>query len=202
MSDPEASEPKLTERFDEALTYASALHRRDLRRGTDVPYLAHVLDVAALVLSDGGTEDEAIAALLHDAVDDVSGIPVLNDIRRTFGGSVADIVAECTDHDPAHDKPTWRPRKEAYIAAIPSKSAQAQRVCLADKLANARELLASYRLVGEQVWRRFSAERDVLWYLTSLSDVFMQCSKSPLADELRLVVGELERLAADGATPA
>jgi (p)ppGpp synthase/HD superfamily hydrolase len=199
MSEPEAAEPILSARFDDALAYASDVHRRQLRRGKDVPYLAHCLDVASLVLFDGGREDEAVAALLHDAVDDVGGIPVLNEIRRRFGGTVADLIAECSDHDPAQDKPTWRRRKEAYLEALASKSAQAQRVCLADKLANAREILADYRQVGEQLWRRYSAERDVLWYLAALADCFEANSKSPMAHELRLVVDEIHELASNGA---
>lgn len=200
MSEPEAAEPLLGTRFDEALLFASQVHRRALRRGKDVPYIAHALEVASLVLNDGGGEDEAVAALLHDVCEDVGGIPLLNEVRRRFGGTVADLVTDCMDHDPARDKPTWRTRKEAYVAAIPTKSPEAQRVCLADKLATTREVLADYRQLGEPLWRRWSAGREVLWYLRALSDAFLSASKSPMADELRLTVDELERLAADGAT--
>jgi (p)ppGpp synthase/HD superfamily hydrolase len=194
MSDREATEPILASRFDEAFAYASQLHRTQLRRGTEVPYLAHLLGVASLVLEDGGDEDEAIAGLLHDAAD-YQGVPALNEIRRRFGSRVADIVEHCTDHDPAHDKPMWRPRKQAYLDCLPEQSASTLRVMLADKLYNARELLAEYRQVGDQLWRRYSAGREMLWYLRSLADRFVPLSKSPMVHELQLVVDELERLA-------
>jgi (p)ppGpp synthase/HD superfamily hydrolase len=199
MSDREATEPILGSRFDDAFLYASQVHRLQLRRGTDVPYLAHLLGVASLVLEDGGDEDEAIAGLLHDTVD-YQGVPALNEIRRRFGTRVAELVEHCTDHDPAHDKPTWRPRKQAYLDALPQQTASALRVMLADKLFNARELLAEYRQVGEQLWRRYSAGREMLWYLRGLADGFTPLSKSPMVHELQLVVDELERLAATANT--
>jgi (p)ppGpp synthase/HD superfamily hydrolase len=199
MSDREATEPILTSRFDDALLYASELHRTQLRRGTDVPYVAHLLGVASLVLEDGGDEDEAIAGLLHDAAD-YAGVPALNEVRRRFGSRVADIIEHCTDHDPAHDKPMWRPRKQAYLDALPGRSASTVRVLLADKLFNARELLAEYRQVGDQLWRRYSAGREMLWYMRALADGFVPLSKSPMVHELQLVVDQLESLAATTAS--
>jgi (p)ppGpp synthase/HD superfamily hydrolase len=195
MSDHEAPEPKLTARFDDALQYASHLHRWQMRKGTDVPYLAHLLGVCSLVLDDGGDEDEAIAALLHDAVEDGGGIPTLNEIRRRFGDRVATIGEQCTDHDPAHDRPEWHVRKRAYLEDLPNRT-ECHRVALADKLHNARAVLADYHRVGDAVWQRFSAGREMLWYLRALADAFNEISKSPLAHELDQVTAELERMAA------
>ena len=199
MTEAVAAEPILGPRFDEAFAYASTLHRRQLRKGKQVPYLSHLMGVASLVLEDGGDEDEAIAALLHDAVEDQGGIPVLNEIRRRFGARVAWIVEQCTDHDPAKDRPEWHVRKRRYVAALAHVDDSCRRVALADKLYNAREILADYRQVGEQVWCRFSAGREVLGYLRALADTFEQHSKSPMADELQRTVSELERMASTAA---
>jgi (p)ppGpp synthase/HD superfamily hydrolase len=195
MTGPEAIEPKLTERFNDAFQFAGSLHRWQLRKGTDVPYLAHLMGVASLVLADGGDEDEAIAALLHDAVEEQGGIPTLNEIRRRYGDRVATIVEQCTDHDPAKDRPEWHIRKRAYIDSLPDRRA-CHRVALGDKLENARALLADYRRVGEAVWRRYSAGREQLLYHRALADTFLELSKSPLAHEYDQVVRELERMAA------
>jgi GTP pyrophosphokinase len=192
----EAADSILGPRFDEAFAYASALHRRQFRKGKHIPYLGHLMGVAALVIEDGGDEDEAIAALLHDAVDDHSGVPVLNEIRRRFGAPVAEIVEGCTDHDPAKDRPSWHVRKRRYVAALATADERVTRVCLADKLDNARALLADYRQAGEQVWYRYSAGREYLNYLHALADMFLAHSKSPMADELHRTVSELERMAA------
>lgn len=191
----EAADPILGPRFEEAFSYACKLHRTQARKGTRVPYLAHLLGVAALVLEDGGNEDEAIAALLHDAVQHQTDIPILNEIRRRFGSDVAGIVEGCADHDPAKDRPSWEVRKRAYIDSLPQQSASCLRVMLADKLFNARELLADYRQSGEQVWTRFSAGREMLRYLRALAEKFQETHKSPMADELDRVVRELERMA-------
>ncbi len=197
MSEREAIEPILTERFDEAYVFASELHRWQLRKGTEVPYLAHLLGVASLVIEDGGDEDEAIAALLHDAVEDQGGVATLNEIRRRFGERVAEIVVQSTDHDPAQDRPSWHVRKQAYVASLPDKP-ESHRVVLADKLHNARSVLTDYRRVGEQVWQRFSAGREVLGYLRALADTFTRVSTSPMAVDLDRTVAELERLSSAG----
>ncbi|MGH8907077.1 MAG: HD domain-containing protein [Egibacteraceae bacterium] len=199
MTEAVPSEPILGSRFDEAFAYASALHRRQLRKGKHVPYLSHLLGVAALVLEDGGDEDEAIAALLHDAVEDQGGVPVLNEIRRRFGVRVAEIVEHCTDHDPARDRPEWHVRKRRYVAALAHADESCLRVTLADKLHSARELLADYRQTGDQVWLRFSAGRETLSYLRALATTLHQSSKSPMADEFDRAVTELERMAASAA---
>ena len=201
MTDREATDPILGERFDDAVRYAGHLHRRQLRKGGEVPSMAHLLGVASLVLEDGGDEDEAIAALLHEAVDHPGSVPVLNEIRRRYGDRVARIVELCTDHDPAQDRPEWHLRKRAYVEGLPEHP-EGHRVALADKLHNARSLLYDYRQVGEQVWLRFSAGREVLGYMRSLADTFDEHSKSPMAAELDTVVSELERVAADGHSAA
>lgn len=192
----EVADSILGPRFDEAFAYASALHRRQFRKGKHVPYLGHLMGVAALVLEDGGDEDDAIAALLHDAVEDRRDIPVLNEIRRRFGAPVAEIVEGCTDHDPAKDRPPWHIRKRRYVAALATADERVMRVCVADKLDNARDLLADYRQLGEQVWCRFSAGREYLDYLLALDEMFSTHSKSPMADEFHRTVDELERMTA------
>jgi len=186
--------PVVTARFRQALDYACELHAYQRRKGTDVPYVAHLLAVCALVMEDGGDEDEAIAALLHDAVEDQGGKPILEEIRRRFGDRVAGIVEECTDTDEM-PKPPWQARKEAYLARLPTASPEALRVSCADKLHNARSLLTDYRRIGERLWERFSASRDeTLWYYRSLLRVYKERGAGALADELEGVVRELERL--------
>jgi len=186
--------PPLSPRFAEALGYAAELHAVQLRKGSRVPYVAHLLAVASLVLEDGGGETEAIAALLHDAVEDQGGPPTLAEIRRRFGDEVAAIVEACsdTDEDP---KPPWRARKERYIGHLRSAPETVRRVSNADKLHNARSLVADYRAVGEQLWERFNASRDeTLWYYRSLIDVFRETGGGAMTVELDRVVSELERL--------
>ncbi|MGH8931075.1 MAG: HD domain-containing protein [Egibacteraceae bacterium] len=199
MTEAVAAETILGPRFDEAFAYASLLHRRQLRKGKHVPYLAHLMGVASLVLEDGGDEDEVIAALLHDAVEEQGGIPVLNEIRRRFGVRVAEIVEHCTDHDPAKDRPEWHVRKRRYVAALAKADESCLRVALADKLYNARELLADYREAGDQVWLRFSAGREVLAYLRALATTFQNNFKSPMADELDRTVAALEQMSTSAA---
>jgi (p)ppGpp synthase/HD superfamily hydrolase len=185
----------LTSRFEQALTYAAAAHAGQVRKGTGIPYLGHLLMVAALALEYGGDEDEAIAALLHDAVEDAGGQPRLEDIRRQFGQRVAVIVAGCTDADTV-PKPPWRPRKEAYIAHLRHEADHSVRfVSACDKLANVRAILKDYRQVGEQVWERFNGGRDgSLWYYRTIADVFASHEETPLVRELVRAVGELEAL--------
>jgi GTP pyrophosphokinase len=186
----------LTPRFADAFSYASALHARQTRKGTDIPYLSHLMSVSALVLEDGGNEDEAIAGLLHDAVEDQGGQATLVEIRRLFGDNVARIVDGCTD-SAVVPKPPWRERKERYVAHIRHAPADVRRVSSADKLHNARSILADYRAVGDGLWTRFTAGKDdTLWYYRSLVASFRSAGGGRLVDELDLVVSELERLAA------
>ncbi len=184
----------LSERFDAALAYATRVHAGQLRKGTSVPYVSHVLAVAALVLEDGGGEDEAIAALLHDAVEDGDGLRELERIREQFGDVVADIVWACSDAD-QRPKPPWRERKERYIAHVRHAGPEVRRVSCADKLHNARSILLDYRRDGERVWDRFTATGDeTLWYYEQLLEVFRHGGGGPLVEELARVVGELGRL--------
>jgi len=186
----------LSERFDSAFQLASSLHRNQPRKKTDIPYIAHLMAVTAIVLEAGGDEDLAIAALLHDAVEDQGGQPTLEIIRQRFGDRVAGIVMQCSDSD-ILPKPPWRARKEAYIAHIASASDDAILVSLADKLHNARAILADYRAVGDRVWERFNAGRDeVLWYYCELIKAFQRRTRSPLLAELNRVVEEIGRAAA------
>jgi (p)ppGpp synthase/HD superfamily hydrolase len=157
----------LTARFDRALTTARELHAGQVRKGTTVPYLSHLLAVTAEVLADGGGEDEAIAALLHDAVEDQGGEIVLRRIRDEFGAEVARIVEACSDDSPApgEAKRAWQDRKTALLGRLESADEAVLRVATADKLHNARETLLDLRIHGPSVWKRFSAGRDgFLWY--------------------------------------
>jgi GTP pyrophosphokinase len=186
----------LTPRFDAALLLARRLHDRQLRKGGAVPYVSHLLGVASLVLENGGDEDQAIAALLHDAVEDQGGADTLHHIRHQFGSAVAGIVEECSDCQ-FEPKPPWRARKEAYLVGIQAKTPAARLVCCADKLHNARSLLVDYRQHGETLWQRFNGGRDgTLWYYRSLVDAFRTIGPPALAEELERTVAELERLAA------
>jgi GTP pyrophosphokinase len=190
----------LTERFKEALALATDVHRGQSRKGTSVPYVSHVLGVCSLVLEDGGSEDEAIGALLHDAVEDGGGRPMLDEIRRRFGERVAEIVWACSDTDET-PKPPWKERKTRYIEHVRQAGPDARRVSCADKLHNARSILRDYRALGERLWDRFTASGDeTLWYYRELVAAFRQSDRSPLVAELERVVSELvaERAARAG----
>jgi (p)ppGpp synthase/HD superfamily hydrolase len=196
--------PLLGPRFDAAFQLASTLHRAQRRKGSGVAYVSHLLAVAALVLESGGSEDEAIAALLHDAVEDHPERIGIAEIAERFGADVAEMVTDCTDTPPdfaGGPKPEWRPRKEAYIAHIRT-APRALRVSLADKLHNARSILNDHRQVGEAVWSRFSASREeTLWYYRQLVDAFREAGADALLfDEFERVVDELHARAA--AAPA
>jgi hypothetical protein len=185
------------DRFATAVRYAAGVHAGQVRKGSTVPYLSHLLSVAALVMEAGGTMDEAIAALLHDAVEDQGGKPRLEDIRARFGQSVAELVDACTDYDVEGDRGPWTQRKRAYVAHIEHMDAAARRVSLADKLHNARCILRDYREIGDALWERFSAGGEAqLRYYRALADAFAEHEGGPLAAELEHTVAELERLAA------
>jgi (p)ppGpp synthase/HD superfamily hydrolase len=186
---------QLTARFSQALAYAFELHRAQLRKGSSVPYLSHLLGVAAIALEHGANEDEAIAALLHDAIEDQGGAPVREEIRRRFGGLVADIVDRCTDADTL-PKPPWRERKEKYLAHLPHASASVHLISAADKLHNARSLLQDYRAVGESLWERFSGGKSgTLWYYRAVVTALASARRTPIVEELDRVVTTLESLA-------
>ncbi len=183
-----------TQRFEAALIYALHLHAEQKRKGTSIPYISHLLAVAALVLEDGGSEDEAIAALLHDAIEDQGGEPIRQEIRRRFGDKVVEIVNGCTDTDQT-PKPPWLERKKRYLEHLRSASLEILRVSVADKLHNARSVLADLRQHGEAVWERFNGGREgTLWYYRQLVQVFRGRCTSFLVEELDRVVSELERL--------
>jgi len=187
--------PRLTTRFAAAMQFAFELHVDQMRKGTDTPYLAHLLAVTALVLENGGDEDQAIAALLHDAAEDQGGREVLAIIRERFGERVAAIVDGCTDTYES-PKPPWRSRKEAYIAHLLHASVDIRLVSLADKVHNARSILADLQQYGEAVWDRFQGGRDgTLWYYKTLAEVFREIDASPLVGELTRLTLEIERIA-------
>lgn len=188
----------LTARFREAMLFAAQLHAGQTRKGIEVPYISHLMAVSALVLENGGDEDEAIAALLHDAVEDQGGAATRERIGGLFGDRVVEIVNGCTDAE-VTPKPPWRERKERYLAHLPQASPSVRLVSTADKLHNARAILADYRVLGEALWDRFRGGREgTLWYYRSLVDTYRAIEVTPLVEELERVVTELERLAAGG----
>jgi (p)ppGpp synthase/HD superfamily hydrolase len=185
-----------TEKFEDALVYAAQLHRDQTRKGTGVPYVTHLLAVAAIVGENGGTEDEVIAGLLHDAPEDAGGEERLAEIRARYGDEVANVVAGCTDtyEDP---KPPWRARKETYLDHLAEAPPSVRLVSAADKLHNARSVLSDYRSLGEDLWGRFNGGREgTLWYYRAVAVALED--DSPVADELGRVVAEMERAAEGG----
>ena len=183
---------QLGARFRDALAYAAEQHQHQRRKGGDIPYVAHLLGVASLVLEDGGSEDEAIAALLHDAVEDQDIAPA--EIAERFGSTVARIVEGCTDSDD-WPKPPWRPRKEQFLERLRTQDPDVLRVVLADKLHNARATLWDYRLRGEELWRIFHGGMEgTLWYYREALAIFRERHPGPMTDELERVVQELEGL--------
>jgi GTP pyrophosphokinase len=203
--------PLLTERFDAALHYATAHHARQLRKGTDVPYVAHLLAVASLVLEMGGSEDEAIGGLLHDVVEDGGGHAALEEITSVFGADVAAIVLANSDtiDDGTGEKPPWWERKRAYVAGIATKSPEALRVSLADKIHNARAILLDYRTHGDELWERFDQKQGgaTRIYYRELAAAFERergrigTLAEPFVDELRRTVDAITAMAAEHQGP-
>jgi (p)ppGpp synthase/HD superfamily hydrolase len=189
-----ASNVKLSSRFENAMTYAFQLHANHRRKGSDIPYIAHLLGVTALVLEDGGDEDEAIAALLHDAVEDCGGLETLKDIRIKYGEHVAYIVDSCTDAYVV-PKPPWRARKEHYIDHLRDTSPDVLRVSIADKLHNARSILWDLRQQGESIFERFNGGKEgTLWYYHTLLRLFQLTFNSPMVQELDCTIQAIELL--------
>jgi (p)ppGpp synthase/HD superfamily hydrolase len=176
-----------SQRFEAALVYAAQLHEGQKRKGTEIPYIAHLLAVTALVLGDGGVEDEAIAALLHDGPEDRGGRRTLEKIGERFGERVARIVEGCSDTLES-PKPKWCPRKKRYLEHLETAPTDVLRVSLADKVDNARAIAQDFRVHGAAVWTRFNPESDQGWYYTELLKVFKRRSQSPLVQELALAV--------------
>lgn len=186
--------PAFAREFSRAFAYAARIHRNQLRKKTRIPYVSHLMAVAGLVLENGGGQDQAIAALLHDAAEDCGGKRRLADIKRKFGEEVARIVDGCTDTY-ERPKPPWKARKEAYVERVAHEPEDVRLVAAADKLHNARCVLADYRTIGERVWKRFKAPRDeVLWYHRAVTDALEEAGTNSLVEELDRIVGELERL--------
>ncbi|MBZ5515388.1 MAG: HD domain-containing protein [Acidobacteriia bacterium] len=186
---------QLTSRFEDALRYAARLHAEQFRKGTEIPYVAHLLSAASIALQHGADEEEAIAALLHDAVEDQGGAATREEIRRRFGDRVVAIVDGCTDSD-VTPKPPWKERKQAYLAHISAASPSVQLISASDKLDNARAILADYRSLGESLWTRFHGGRDgTLWYYRSLVEAFRKAGSNALVEELDRVVRQIEDLA-------
>ncbi|GAB6178809.1 hypothetical protein JCM14036_01280 [Desulfotomaculum defluvii] len=193
----------LTERFTNALVYASRLHANQVRKLTikereelgikEIPYIGHLLAVTSIVIEDGGSEDEVIAALLHDAVEDQGGLDTLSNIKSLFGDGVASIVLACSDTSES-PKPPWRQRKERYLAHL-EQSDLSLRVSLADKIHNVKSILRDQKRYGDVIWERFNCTRDeCLWYYTELSKVFLKKMPGILSTDFSSLVVELRQL--------
>jgi GTP pyrophosphokinase len=184
-----------------AFEFAVKMHAGQTRKASTIPYIAHLMGVASLVLEAGGDEDLAIAALLHDVVEDCGGAPMLKEVRRRFGARVAKVVDGCTDAD-TDPKPPWRERKENYIRHLRNADADIRLVSAADKLNNVRSILTDYREIGESVWSRFNGRRDgTLWYYRTLRDEFLRRKSNRITRELELAVSDLESLAGSAREP-
>lgn len=184
--------PLLTSAFGEALAHAHDLHREQLRKGADVPYVSHLLAVSSLVLEAGGDEEQAIAALLHDALEDQGDKTSFAEIQRRFGGRVAKIVRACSDTEVV-PKPPWRERKQNYVKRLENEPEDVLLVSVADKLHNARATLADRRSDGPSVWLRFNVGvEDQRWYYEALVEVFARrLPRNRLAVDLERTVAEL-----------
>jgi (p)ppGpp synthase/HD superfamily hydrolase len=187
--------PLLTARFRQALELAATLHSDQVRKGTDIPYIAHLLAVTALVLENGADEDISIAALLHDAAEDQGGAVVLDEIHRRFGNRVCSLVKACSDTMET-PKPPWKARKDRYIQHLATAPDDVLLIALADKVHNARAILADFRNLGDLLWDRFQGGKDgTLWYYHELAAIFAKLGKYPyLTRELGTTVKELTAL--------
>jgi len=188
-----------TARFATAMTYAHQVHQGQRRKGTGIPYIAHILGVTAIAIEYGANEDEAIGALLHDAAEDGGGEETLAYIRAQFGDAVADIVLGCSDslvEDP-EDKLPWLERKENYLAHLESASASVCLVSAADKLHNVRSIMRDYREHGEDIWDRFQGRRDgTLWYYETVAHTLLRRYFAQLTRDLQEAVDELLKMTA------
>jgi (p)ppGpp synthase/HD superfamily hydrolase len=193
----EDTAPALTDRFLAAVAMAQEVHGRARRTGTEIPYMAHLLVVTGLVIEDGGDEDQAIAALLHDAVEDAGGRPMLDRIERRFGRRVAEIVEGCSDTVEEDPDESWIERKRRYLEHLPEVTDEGVlRVSLADKVHNARSLVRDYRREGDRLWERFEEKTaaDQLRYYGGLLEFFERRRPGPLTEDLRRGVDELRFL--------
>ena len=193
----------LTERFTKAVDYARILHI-ERRKGTSIPFVAHLLGVASLVMGEAGpfpvTEDMVIAALLHDAVEDHGGLPRLEDIRCNFGEEVTRMVEGLSDTfvEDSCQKENWEERKHAYVERLKSEPPDVQLISAADKLYNARTMLDEYRAIGPEVWKRFKRGRvQQINYFDSLLKVFKSAGTNRIVEEFARVVSELKVISAN-----
>ncbi len=176
-----------------AFRYAAEKHFGQTRKQSAVPYISHLMAVASLVLEAGGDEDMAIAAFLHDVVEDCGGMPRLREVRQQFGGRVAKMVEGCTDSF-GEPKPEWVERKKDYLREVKHADVDTRLVSASDKLHNVRTILADYRQHGEAIWTRFTGKKeDTLWYYRALSDEYQRRSPNRITRELEIAVVELER---------
>lgn len=184
----------LTDRYNDALTFAATLHREQIRKGTQIPYISHLLAVSSLVLEAGGNEDLAIAGLLHDSLEDQGEQVSYEGLVDRYGPRVAEIVRACSDDEPppGQEKRPWRRRKQDYVAHLGQADADVLMVSRADKLHNARSILMDARSGGAEFWKRFNAPKtDQLWYYTQLSEAFCRRLPGPQSDELARVVAAM-----------
>jgi (p)ppGpp synthase/HD superfamily hydrolase len=193
-----------SDRMSEALSAAAQIHATQVRKGTDIPYLSHLLGACSIALEYGADEYEAIAALLHDAIEDGEPTEAARATVWSFGPEVGRIVEGCTDAD-THPKPPWRRRKEEYLSSLATKDYSTLLVSASDKLHNARSIVRDLRGVGDRVWGRFSvSKQETLWYYRSLVTAYRAnpAHTPALVDELDRAVTEMETLAvlADGAS--
>ena len=193
--------PKLGPGLQRAFRYAAAKHAGQTRKQTAVPYLSHLMAVASLVLEAGGDEDMAIAALLHDVVEDCGGMRRLREVRKQFGPRVAKIVEGCTDTF-VEPKPEWMERKKKYLREVKHADAETRLVSAADKLHNVRTILADYRRDAESIWKRFAGTKEgTLWYYRALSSEYQRRNPNRITPELEIAVGELERAVGSNQNP-
>jgi len=184
--------PKLGPRLRRAFRYAAEKHDGQTRKQTAVPYLSHLMAVASLVLEAGGDEDMAIAALLHDVVEDCGGMPRLREVRKLFGRRVAKIVEGCTDSF-GEPKPEWIERKKDYLREVKHADRETRLVSASDKLHNVRTILADYRKDGEAIWQRFTGKKEgTLWYYRALSNEYQRKNPNRITRELEIAVTDLE----------
>jgi (p)ppGpp synthase/HD superfamily hydrolase len=192
---------RLTHRFDEGMLYAHHWHARQTRKGTGIPYISHLLAVAAIALEHGADEDEAIAALLHDSLEDGprnTGEPqalIAGQIRERFGERVLKIIEGCTEADTSQGegKESWRQRKERYIQHLETADESVLLVSNADKLHNAQSILRDWEQIGDLVWERFAGQKQgSLWYYGTLAQLFERRRPSALSQELQRVVAKIQ----------
>jgi (p)ppGpp synthase/HD superfamily hydrolase len=195
MSDNESNSECFETKFEQALVFANRTHAGQKRKYSGAPYIAHILGVTALVLEDGGSEDEAIAAALHDTAEDQGGEAKIDEIRQMFGDKIAEIVRECSDTLES-PKPPWKKRKVNHLKSLQTAMPETIRVMMADKVYNARNLLHGLQDQGDRVWKSFKGGRDgTLWYFREMLAIFRERHSGYLVNELERLVAAIEKIA-------